>query len=60
MSTRNVDFNCICVSGGGYALMFASFLISSRAIDQAMIYLCATMWHETYEEMVNILISIFR
>uniref|UniRef100_A0A8C6U1U2 chitin synthase n=1 Tax=Neogobius melanostomus TaxID=47308 RepID=A0A8C6U1U2_9GOBI len=35
-------------------------LKSSRAIDKAMIYLCATMWHETYEEMMNILISIFR
>ncbi|XP_027892612.1 chitin synthase chs-2-like isoform X2 [Xiphophorus couchianus] len=26
----------------------------------ALIYLCATMWHETYEEMMNIMISIFR
>uniref|UniRef100_A0A3B5MYG8 chitin synthase n=1 Tax=Xiphophorus couchianus TaxID=32473 RepID=A0A3B5MYG8_9TELE len=26
----------------------------------AMLYLCATMWHETYEEMMNIMISIFR
>ncbi|XP_054911263.1 chitin synthase chs-2-like [Poeciliopsis prolifica] len=26
----------------------------------AMIYLCATMWHETYEEMMNIMISMFR
>ncbi|XP_038158757.1 chitin synthase chs-2-like isoform X1 [Cyprinodon tularosa] len=26
----------------------------------AMVYLCATMWHETYEEMMNIMISIFR
>ncbi|XP_075305454.1 chitin synthase chs-2-like [Odontesthes bonariensis] len=24
------------------------------------VYLCATMWHETYEEMMNIMISIFR
>uniref|UniRef100_A0A3B5RCZ6 chitin synthase n=1 Tax=Xiphophorus maculatus TaxID=8083 RepID=A0A3B5RCZ6_XIPMA len=26
----------------------------------ALIYLCATMWHETYEEMMNIMISVFR
>ncbi|XP_047238760.1 chitin synthase chs-2-like [Girardinichthys multiradiatus] len=26
----------------------------------AMVYLCATMWHETYEEMMNIMISVFR
>ncbi|KAM4549524.1 uncharacterized protein V3H82_018764 [Fundulus diaphanus] len=26
----------------------------------SMVYLCATMWHETYEEMVNIMISVFR
>ncbi|XP_053719412.1 chitin synthase chs-2-like [Synchiropus splendidus] len=25
-----------------------------------MLYLCATMWHETYAEMLNIIISIFR
>uniref|UniRef100_A0A8D3APK5 chitin synthase n=1 Tax=Scophthalmus maximus TaxID=52904 RepID=A0A8D3APK5_SCOMX len=25
-----------------------------------MLYLCATMWHETYDEMMNIIISIFR
>ncbi|XP_076021598.1 chitin synthase chs-2-like [Genypterus blacodes] len=31
-----------------------------RTIDPAYIYLCATMWHETYEEMINIIISIFR
>ncbi|XP_038158759.1 chitin synthase chs-2-like isoform X3 [Cyprinodon tularosa] len=26
----------------------------------AMLYLCATMWHETYEEILNIMISVFR
>ncbi|XP_042362933.1 chitin synthase chs-2-like [Plectropomus leopardus] len=31
-----------------------------RAFQTAMIYLCATMWHETHEEMMNIIISIFR
>ncbi|XP_072304339.1 chitin synthase chs-2-like [Eucyclogobius newberryi] len=35
-------------------------LKSARAFDPAMIYLCATMWHETYEEMMNMIISIFR
>ncbi|XP_061597461.1 chitin synthase chs-2-like isoform X2 [Cololabis saira] len=28
--------------------------------EKAMVYLCATMWHETYEEMMNIIVSIFR
>ncbi|XP_068431605.1 chitin synthase chs-2-like [Clinocottus analis] len=28
--------------------------------EKAMVYLCATMWHETYDEMMNIIISIFR
>uniref|UniRef100_A0A672Z9U3 chitin synthase n=1 Tax=Sphaeramia orbicularis TaxID=375764 RepID=A0A672Z9U3_9TELE len=31
-----------------------------KASEPAMIYLCATMWHETYDEMMNIIISIFR
>ncbi|XP_029299583.1 chitin synthase chs-1-like [Cottoperca gobio] len=31
-----------------------------RKFDTAMVYLCATMWHETYDEMMNIIISIFR
>lgn len=42
-------------------LIFANFVMSSfRAFETAMIYLCATMWHETYDEMMNIIISIFR
>ncbi|XP_015253842.1 PREDICTED: uncharacterized protein LOC107100010 [Cyprinodon variegatus] len=28
--------------------------------ELAKVYLCATMWHETYEEIMNIMISIFR
>ncbi|XP_028676539.1 chitin synthase chs-1-like [Erpetoichthys calabaricus] len=28
--------------------------------DHVMIYLCATMWHETFEEMLKILTSLFR
>ncbi|XP_054462584.1 chitin synthase chs-2-like [Anoplopoma fimbria] len=31
-----------------------------RPFDTSMVYLCATMWHETYDEMMNIIISIFR
>uniref|UniRef100_UPI0037E97134 chitin synthase chs-2-like n=1 Tax=Semicossyphus pulcher TaxID=241346 RepID=UPI0037E97134 len=31
-----------------------------KRFDTAMVYLCATMWHETYDEMMNIIISIFR
>nr|XP_020471317.1 uncharacterized protein LOC109969026 [Monopterus albus] len=29
-------------------------------IQSCVIYLCATMWHETYEEMLKILTSMFR
>ncbi|XP_050419442.1 chitin synthase chs-2-like, partial [Patella vulgata] len=28
--------------------------------DVAMIYICATMWHETEQEMINMLKSVFR
>ncbi|XP_071357113.1 chitin synthase chs-1-like [Trachinotus anak] len=31
-----------------------------RQFETSMVYLCATMWHETYDEMMNIIISIFR
>ncbi|XP_030597626.1 chitin synthase chs-2-like [Archocentrus centrarchus] len=31
-----------------------------RDFERVMVYLCATMWHETYDEMMNIIISIFR
>ncbi|XP_035476930.2 chitin synthase chs-1-like [Scophthalmus maximus] len=31
-----------------------------RDLEAVMLYLCATMWHETYDEMMNIIISIFR
>ncbi|XP_062266228.1 chitin synthase chs-2-like [Platichthys flesus] len=31
-----------------------------KGLDPVMLYLCATMWHETYDEMMNIIISIFR
>uniref|UniRef100_A0A8P4GJG0 chitin synthase n=1 Tax=Dicentrarchus labrax TaxID=13489 RepID=A0A8P4GJG0_DICLA len=31
-----------------------------KTFETAMVYLCATMWHETYDEMLNIIISIFR
>ncbi|XP_063775429.1 chitin synthase chs-2-like [Pseudophryne corroboree] len=30
------------------------------SMDNVMIYLCATMWHETFNEMLKILTSIFR
>uniref|UniRef100_A0A3Q3MRB1 chitin synthase n=1 Tax=Mastacembelus armatus TaxID=205130 RepID=A0A3Q3MRB1_9TELE len=35
-------------------------LLLNTPLETAMIYLCATMWHETYNEMINIIISIFR
>uniref|UniRef100_A0A672FL72 chitin synthase n=1 Tax=Salarias fasciatus TaxID=181472 RepID=A0A672FL72_SALFA len=31
-----------------------------KAIQNCVIYLCATMWHETYDEMLKILTSMFR
>lgn len=33
---------------------------SHDEIQSTVIYLCATMWHETYDEMLKILISMFR
>ncbi|XP_059504833.1 chitin synthase chs-1-like [Stegostoma tigrinum] len=33
---------------------------NKRKSDHVMIYLCATMWHETLDEMAKILTSIFR
>ncbi|XP_054462586.1 chitin synthase chs-1-like [Anoplopoma fimbria] len=31
-----------------------------KPLDTVKVFLCATMWHETYDEMMNIIISIFR
>ncbi|XP_026203077.1 chitin synthase chs-1-like [Anabas testudineus] len=31
-----------------------------RSLDPVKLFLCATMWHETYDEMMNLIISIFR
>ncbi|KAJ0056136.1 hypothetical protein NL108_003416, partial [Boleophthalmus pectinirostris] len=33
---------------------------SSDEIQNCVIYLCATMWHETYDEMLKIITSMFR
>ncbi|XP_075880098.1 chitin synthase 1 [Nelusetta ayraudi] len=33
---------------------------SNDDIQNCLIYLCATMWHETYDEMLKILTSMFR
>ncbi|KAG7233856.1 hypothetical protein INR49_006488 [Caranx melampygus] len=33
---------------------------TNKALDTSMVYLCATMWHETYDEMMSIMLSIFR
>ncbi|XP_026156217.1 chitin synthase chs-1-like [Mastacembelus armatus] len=31
-----------------------------KPLDPVKVFLCATMWHETYDEMMKIIISIFR
>uniref|UniRef100_UPI003AADC7D5 chitin synthase chs-1-like n=1 Tax=Centroberyx gerrardi TaxID=166262 RepID=UPI003AADC7D5 len=31
-----------------------------KSIDPVTVYLCATMWHETYTEMMQIIFSVFR
>lgn len=36
------------------------FFFSNDDIQNCVIYLCATMWHETYDEMLKILTSMFR
>ncbi|XP_067092223.1 chitin synthase 1 isoform X3 [Osmerus mordax] len=33
---------------------------SNDDLENCVIYLCATMWHETYDEMLKILTSMFR
>ncbi|MBN3320799.1 CHS1 synthase, partial [Atractosteus spatula] len=33
---------------------------SQDEVESCVIYLCATMWHETYDEMLKILTSMFR
>uniref|UniRef100_A0A8C5DAU2 chitin synthase n=1 Tax=Gouania willdenowi TaxID=441366 RepID=A0A8C5DAU2_GOUWI len=33
---------------------------AANEIQNCVIYLCATMWHETYDEMLKILTSMFR
>ncbi|XP_065106046.1 chitin synthase 1 [Paramisgurnus dabryanus] len=32
----------------------------NEEVENCVIYLCATMWHETYDEMLKILTSMFR
>lgn len=40
--------------------LFSPLLHSHDDIQNCVIYLCATMWHETYDEMLKILTSMFR
>uniref|UniRef100_A0A3Q1K3U7 chitin synthase n=1 Tax=Anabas testudineus TaxID=64144 RepID=A0A3Q1K3U7_ANATE len=44
----------------GNKVEYFNYLIICVVHETAMIYLCATMWHETYDEMMKILISMFR
>uniref|UniRef100_A0A667X713 chitin synthase n=1 Tax=Myripristis murdjan TaxID=586833 RepID=A0A667X713_9TELE len=37
-----------------------AFIEQSLLLNTLTVYLCATMWHETGDEMMNIIISIFR
>lgn len=39
-------------------LNIVMFLFSLKG--PVTVYLCATMWHETYNEMMKIIISMFR
>uniref|UniRef100_A0A8D3D5U7 chitin synthase n=1 Tax=Scophthalmus maximus TaxID=52904 RepID=A0A8D3D5U7_SCOMX len=37
-----------------------SLLSRFKGMDPVKVFLCATMWHETYEEMMKMIVSIFR
>lgn len=44
-----------------FSSCFLSPLFDSHDdMQNCVIYLCATMWHETYDEMLKILTSMFR
>lgn len=49
---------CVVIGSKNWKLLFLPF--SNDDIQNCMIYLCATMWHETYDEMLKILTSMFR
>lgn len=36
------------------------FNVLLSAKETVRVFLCATMWHETYDEMMKIIISMFR
>uniref|UniRef100_A0A8C9S1A1 chitin synthase n=1 Tax=Scleropages formosus TaxID=113540 RepID=A0A8C9S1A1_SCLFO len=40
--------------------LFWYFVFSHSENEVVSIYLCATMWHETYDEMMKMIISMFR
>uniref|UniRef100_A0A3B5AI74 chitin synthase n=1 Tax=Stegastes partitus TaxID=144197 RepID=A0A3B5AI74_9TELE len=41
-------------------LLNTKMKVAHDEIQNCVIYLCATMWHETYDEMLKILTSMFR
>uniref|UniRef100_A0A3Q2SPE7 chitin synthase n=1 Tax=Fundulus heteroclitus TaxID=8078 RepID=A0A3Q2SPE7_FUNHE len=67
-TTENSNFTSYCaiaVNERNQSLsgnMFPQLVLDvthTKDATPSMVYLCATMWHETYEEMMNIMISVF-
>jgi len=56
-----LEVHCLFSNPKLFFLTFAKLVMFRiNTFETSMLYLCATMWHETYDEMMNIIISIFR